>query len=69
MKNDSIKSIIYGGTGSDTMNPNMPIDIPGGYEAGSPNIVAIRGLNVSIDWLKSVNIFSHELDLTQYLIS
>lgn len=68
LKNDKLNKRIFGGTGSDTMNPEMTDDFPDGYEAGSPNIVAIRGLNVSIDWLNSVNIYEHEVELTKYLI-
>ena len=68
LKNDKLNKCIFGGTGSDTMNPEMADDLPDGYEAGSPNIVAIRGLNVSIDWLNSVNIYEHEVELTKYLI-
>lgn len=68
LKNDKLNKCIFGGTGSDTMNPEMPDGIPDGYEAGSPNIVAICGLDASIDWLKNVNIFEHEVELTKYLI-
>ena len=41
---------------------------PDGFEAGSPNIVAISSLNVSIDWLNEVDIYTHEKKLTDYLI-
>lgn len=68
LKDDRIKPHIFGGTGSDTMNPNMPNNMPDGFEAGSPNIVAISSLNVSIDWLNEVNIYKHEKELTDYLI-
>jgi len=68
LKSDKLKPNIFGGTGSDTMNPNMPENIPDGYEAGSPNIVAISSLNASIDWLNEVNIYEHEKKLTDYLI-
>lgn len=68
LRDDILKTNIFGGTGSDTMNPNMPNAIPDGYEAGSPNIVSIYGLNESISWINSVNIFEHEKDLTDYLI-
>ena len=66
LKNDKLKSNIYGGTGTDTMNPNMPEEYPEGYEAGSPNIVSISGLNASIDWIKSIDIYSDEKKLTNY---
>lgn len=69
LKDDRLKTNIFGGTGSDTMNPNMPNTIPDGYEAGSPNIVSIYGLNESISWLNSVNIFEHEKKLTDYLLN
>ena len=68
LKNDKLKQNIFGGTGSDTMNPNMPDTIPDGYEAGSPNIVSICGLDASIDWLNIVDIYNHEKELTNYLI-
>lgn len=68
LKNDKLKQNIFGGTGSDTMNPNMPYTIPDGYEAGSPNIVSIYGLDASIDWLNKVDIYNHEKELTNYLI-
>lgn len=69
LKNDELHPRIFGGTGSDTMNPNMPKSFPDGYEAGSPNIVAISSLNVSIDWLNQTNIYIHEKKLTDYLIN
>ena len=68
LKNDKLKQNIFGGTGSDTMNPNMPNTIPEGYEAGSPDIVSICGLNASIDWINSTDIYTHEKELTDYLI-
>lgn len=68
LKNDKLKQSIFGGTGSDTMNPNMPDTIPDGYEAGSPNIVSISALDASIDWLNTVDIYEHEKELTKYLI-
>lgn len=68
LKDDLLKTNVFGGTGSDTMNPKMPTTIPDGYEAGSPNIVAISGLNASIDWLNSQSIYEHEKEMTDYLI-
>lgn len=69
LKDDKLKTNIFGGTGSDTMNPQMPKSIPDGYEAGSPNIVAISGLSASIDWLNKQDIYYHEKELTDYLIN
>lgn len=68
LKSDILRQSIFGGTGSDTMNPNMPSNVPDGFEAGSPNIVSISGLDASIDWINSVDIYKHENELTSYLI-
>jgi len=69
LKNDKLSKCIFGGTGSDTMNQEMPDSIPEGYEAGSPNIVAISGLHESINWLKDIDVYNHEKELTKYLIA
>lgn len=68
LKNDKLKVIKTGGTGSDSLNPEMPKEIPYKYEAGSPNIVAIAGLNASLDWLKMHDVISEEKKLMNYLI-
>lgn len=68
LKNDFLKHCTFGGTGSDTMNKEMSSKFPDGYEAGSPNIIAINSLNTSIDWLQETNIKNHEIELTNYLI-
>lgn len=68
-KSESLKKYIFGGNGSDTMNPNMPDFGYAAYEAGSPNIVAISGLNASIDWILKENIYEEEKNNTNYLIS
>lgn len=57
-----------GGNGSDSLNHNMPSAGFERYESGSPNSVAIYGLNKSCEWLKSQSIEDHEIVLTNYLI-
>lgn len=64
-----LRKYIFGGNGSDTMNPNMPDIGYAAYEAGSPNIVAIRGLNASIDWLLENDVYKEEKENTNYLLS
>lgn len=56
-----------GGTGSDSLNLDMPEEMPTKYESGSKNVVAILGLNESLKWLKTVNVKEKEEELTQYL--
>lgn len=58
-----------GGTGSDSLNVNMPEYGFARYEAGSANSVAIYGLNESLNWLKNNDVLCHEKELTNYLIN
>lgn len=62
-----LKTTIFGGTGSDTLNPKMPDTLPGRYEAGSKNSVAIIGLNESCKWLEKTDVEKKEVELSQYL--
>ena len=48
--------LIYGGTGVDSANQELPETIPERYEVASPDILAISGLNASLKWIKSVGI-------------
>ena len=43
--------LIYGGTGIDSSDQHMPKSAPERYEAASPNIMAIAGLNAALKWL------------------
>lgn len=71
-KSIKLKTFIFGGTGSDSLNLDMPNDSYLRYESGSQNIYAISGLNAGIKWILQQgieNIFSHEKELTRYLVS
>lgn len=46
-----LKTSLSGGTGSDSLNPNMPNDYPRSMEPGSPNVVAISSLSHSVNWI------------------
>ena len=50
-----------GGNGSDSLNHEMPSKGFAKYESGSPNSVAIYGLNVSCEWLSNHNVLDHSL--------
>lgn len=69
LKKDELLITKAGGTGSDSLNPEMPSNKPYRFEAGSSNIVAIAGLNTSLDWLKKVNVKEKEDQLMNYLLS
>jgi selenocysteine lyase/cysteine desulfurase len=57
-----------GGTGSDSLNPNMPDELPNRLEAGSLNSVAIYALNKSIDFINNSNFSNIKQKLTTYLL-
>lgn len=53
-KNSDLRPFIYGGTGIDSANREMPSSIPERFEAGSQNLMAIAGLNYALKWRKQV---------------
>lgn len=68
---DLLSPCLSGGTGSDSLNHDMPTEIPGRFEAASPNILAIASLNASLKWLSDIgnsNIYAHKKRLTDYLV-
>lgn len=67
-KDVSLKCILTGGTGSDSLNLSMPQSAPGRYEAGSENIVAIAGLHAALEWLSANQHMERIKELTDYLI-
>ena len=72
MKKDiNLKPLIYGGTGVESANQNMPDIFPIKYEGGSHNILVISGLNASLKWLKNIgieNIYKREKEIFNKLI-
>lgn len=66
-----LSEFIIGGTGSDSLNLKMPDTYPAKYEAASPNILSIAGLNSALDWINDIgidNIREKEVKLTRELI-
>lgn len=66
-----LRSLITGGTGSDSTNLLMPNKMPTKYEAGSYDISAIFGVLTGLKWIKSNNVDSvenRERILTKYCI-
>lgn len=60
-----------GGTGSDSLNLDMPQSSALRYEIGSPNIAAIAGLNEGIKWVENVginNLAQHKQMLIKALV-
>ena len=67
-KEVSLKCILTGGTGSDSLNLAMPQAAPEKYEAGSENIVAVAGLHAALEWLQINPHMAYIKEMTRYLV-
>ena len=53
MKSDyDLPPVLFGGTGYDSANQNMPDSLPEKYEMGTLNIAGITGLNAALKWIQ-----------------
>jgi len=69
---EKIPPFIEGGTGSFSEFEEQPMYLPDKYEAGTPNLPGIFGLNASLHFLQKTGIkthFDHETFLSTYFIS
>ncbi len=57
-----------GGNGSNSLNHKMPEGSYRRYESGTQNIIAIYSIIKSIDWLKEIDLQSHERELVTYFL-
>jgi selenocysteine lyase/cysteine desulfurase len=48
--------LMFGGTGIDSASRILPDTVPERYEVGSPNIMAIAGLNAALKWSRIIGI-------------
>lgn len=60
---------IVGGTGSDSLNLEMPNGKEARYESSSSNIVAIAGMKAALLTLNQHECLIHEAELSKYLIN
>ena len=57
MKNSiALPAILYGGTGIESANQEMPKILPARYEMGTLNTVGIAGLNAALKWLLAMGV-------------
>lgn len=63
-----LETFITGGTGSDSLNLEMPSGNESRYESSSSNIVAIAGLNAALTCLNQKENFVYEKEITEYLV-
>ena len=52
----SLPAVLFGGTGFESANQDMPDSIPERYEMGTQNVAGIAGLNASLHWIFSEGI-------------
>ncbi len=48
--------VLFGGTGFESANQNMPTSLPERYEMGTGNIAGMAGLNAAIKWIEEQGI-------------
>lgn len=63
--------VLFGGTGYDSANQNMPDSLPEKYEMGTLNISGIAGLHAALKWLEEQGIgklFKHEIECRNKLL-
>ncbi len=62
------KTLIEGGTGTESVNQNQPPDLPERFESGTVNAAGIAGISAGIDFVTKKglsSVYSHELALAQ----
>lgn len=52
----SLLPVLFGGTGYDSANQNMPDSLPERYEMGTMNISGMAGLNAALRWIEEITI-------------
>ena len=69
---DQLPPLIYGGTGIESANQDMPVSSPERFEAGSRSSIAIAGLNASVKWILETgvqNVYKREQDNKRRLVN
>ena len=67
-KGMELKQTFAGGTGTHSLSPEMPKNVPERYEAGSYNVVAMKGLYTALESLKQDEHYRKISELTKYAI-
>ncbi len=66
-----VPTTITGGTGSDSLNTDIPLPENGGFEPGSININAVFGLHAALSWMKKTTVAEiqeKEKELVAYFV-
>lgn len=51
-----LPSVIFGGTGYESANQDMPESLPEKYEMGTLNIAGLAGLNAALNWIQEISV-------------
>ena len=52
----NLHPVLFGGTGFDSANQDMPTSVPERYEMGTMNSVGIAGLNAALRWIEEIGV-------------
>ena len=52
----NLHPVLFGGTGFDSANQDMPASVPERYEMGTMNSVGIAGLNAALRWIEEIGV-------------
>ena len=53
-----LPAVIFGGTGYESANQDMPISLPERYEMGTMNLIGVAGLHAALKWINDISISS-----------
>jgi cysteine desulfurase family protein len=70
LNNRQLKPLLYGGTGTESINPNQPEGLPEKFESGTQNLNGIAGLHAGVDFIArkgTEKIYRGEFSLISYL--
>lgn len=54
--NIDLPPVLFGGTGYDSANQDMPSSLPERYEMGTINTLSIAGLNAALEWILNIGL-------------
>ena len=63
----TLKTLVEGGSGIHSMDPEMPSDLPERFEAGTLPTPAIAGLSEGINFVQKLNLVCHTMFLKIFL--
>ena len=68
----ALPPVLFGGTGFESANQEMPVDLPERYEIGTMNTSGLAGLNAALKWINEKgtdNHYSDELSKRERLLA